>query len=90
MASYVHSFSRASFQRQFINPQLFCLVMEAMSSPTRTSALDLNTIDISEQYERRAWARSFGITEEMLIEVVRKFGPSADRVRTYLRSRANA
>jgi hypothetical protein len=65
--------------------------MEAISSPTSTSKnLELNTIDINEQYERRAWARSFGITEDTLVEAVRKFGPSADRVRAYLRQQTNA
>lgn len=64
--------------------------MEATSSHIRTSSLDLNTIDLNEQYERRAWARSFGISEDALVEVVRKFGPSADRIRAYLRDQYNA
>jgi hypothetical protein len=51
---------------------------------------ELNSIDINEQYERRAWSRSLGISEERLIEVVRALGPSADRVRAYLRSRSDA
>jgi hypothetical protein len=65
--------------------------MEATSSPIGTSkTLELNTIDINEQYERRAWARSFGISEETLIEAVRQIGTSADRVRIYLRQQSNA
>jgi hypothetical protein len=64
--------------------------MEVSTSISTSKNLELNIIDINEQYERRAWARSFGISEDTLVEVVRKYGTSADRVRAYLRGRSNA
>lgn len=60
------------------------------SQVSQSQQLDLYTIDISEQYERRAWALSLGITEERLVEIVHVMGPSADRIRAYLRNRSNA
>jgi len=52
--------------------------------------IELNTIDINEQYERRAWSRSLGISEDRLVEIVKVMGPSADRIRAYLRTHSNA
>jgi hypothetical protein len=64
--------------------------MEVSTSISTSKNLELNTIDINEHYERRAWARSLGISEEMLLEVVQRLGPSADRIRAYIRDQYNA
>jgi hypothetical protein len=64
--------------------------MEVSSSISTSKHLELNTIDINEHYERRAWALSLGISEDTLVGLVQKLGPSADRLRAYIRSQSNA
>lgn len=41
-------------------------------------------IDLSQDYDRRDWATSLGVTEEELKHAVHAAGDSADKVRDYL------
>jgi len=49
---------------------------------------DKARIDLSQEYERRDWAKSFGVTEDELKDAVRKAGDSTARVRDYLQTKA--
>lgn len=41
-------------------------------------------INLSQDYERRDWAKTFGVTEDELKHAVHAAGDSADKVRDYL------
>lgn len=45
---------------------------------------DRKLISLQEDYERRDWAKSLGVTEQRLVEAVQAVGNSADAVRKYL------
>ena len=45
-------------------------------------------INLSEDYERRDWARSFGVTEDELTDAVHAAGDATDKVRDYLQTKA--
>ena len=45
---------------------------------------DKARINLSQDYERRDWARTFGVTEDELKHAVDAAGDSADKVRDYL------
>ncbi len=53
---------------------------QVMDSPRPDKA----RIDLSQDYERRDWAKSFGVTEDELRHAVHAAGDSADKVRDYL------
>jgi hypothetical protein len=48
---------------------------------------DKARIDLSRDYERRDWAKSFGVTEDELKDAVHAAGDSADKVRNYLQAK---
>jgi hypothetical protein len=47
---------------------------------TKTGQPDRIRINIEEDYERRDWAKKFGVSEQRLREAVRKVGPMAQQV----------
>ena len=53
-------------------------------------ARDRARINLSQDYERRDWAESLGVTENELREAVHNVGDRADKVREYLKHRRNA
>jgi hypothetical protein len=50
-------------------------------------AADRARISLSEDYEVRDWTQALGVSEEELRAAVGAVGPSADKVRDYLKSR---
>ena len=46
---------------------------------------DAARINISQDFERRVWAKSFGVTEDQLKDAVHAAGDSANKVRDYLK-----
>ena len=52
---------------------------------TDTGSPDRDRINMSEDYEVRDWTTSLGVTRKRLQEAVNAVGPSADKVREYLR-----
>lgn len=57
---------------------------------TNRSGSDRSRINVNQDYERRDWAKSLGVTEEELKEAVHNVGDRADKVREYLKHRGNA
>ena len=55
-------------------------------SKTNVGAPDRDRISLSEDYEVRDWAESFGVSEDRLREAVQAVGNSAEKVREYLKS----
>ena len=55
-------------------------------SKTNAGAPDRDRISLSEDYEVRDWAESFGVSEDRLREAVQAVGNSAEKVREYLKS----
>jgi hypothetical protein len=55
-------------------------------SKTRVGSPDRDRISLSEDYEVRDWAQSFGVSEDRLREAVGAVGNSADKVREYLKA----
>jgi hypothetical protein len=47
---------------------------------TKTGQPDRIRINVEEDYERRDWAKKFGVSEQRLREAVRKVGPMAQKV----------
>jgi len=47
---------------------------------TKTSQSDRIRINVNEDYERRDWAKKFGVSEQRLREAVQKVGPMAQNV----------
>lgn len=56
---------------------------------TNRGARDRARINVDQDYERRDWARSLGVTEEELREAVHNVGDRAEKVRNYLQHRKN-
>ena len=56
---------------------------------TNRGARDRSRINLSQEYERRDWARSLGVTEAELKEAVHAVGDSAEQVRAYLNKRSS-
>ncbi len=54
---------------------------------TNRGARDRARININQDYERRDWAKSLGVTEDELREAVHNVGDRADKVRNYLEHR---
>jgi len=54
---------------------------------SKSGAQDRARINLNQDYERRDWARSLGVTEVELKEAVLAVGDNADKVREYLRDR---
>jgi hypothetical protein len=54
---------------------------------TKRSGSDRSRININQDFERRSWAKSLGVTEEELKEAVHNVGDRADKVREYLRQK---
>jgi uncharacterized protein DUF3606 len=48
---------------------------------------DRARINVSQDYERRDWAKRFGVTEDELRLAVHNVGDRADKVREYLKHR---
>lgn len=48
--------------------------------PTKTGQPDRIRINIHEDYERRYWAKKFGVSEQRLREAVQKVGPMVQKV----------
>ena len=46
--------------------------------------LDLERINLDQDYERHNWAKRLGVTEDELKDAVRSAGDSPDKVRDYL------
>ena len=44
-------------------------------------------INLSQDYERRDWAKALGVSEQELTDAVRAVGNSAEKVREYLKDR---
>lgn len=53
-------------------------------------AQDRARINLNQDYERRDWAKSLGVTEDELKEAVHNVGDRADKVREYLKHRRSA
>ena len=47
---------------------------------SKTGQPDRIRINVEEDYERRDWAKKFGVSEQRLREAVRKVGPMAQKV----------
>lgn len=61
---------------------------QAMShDTTNRAAQDRARINLNQDYERRDWAESLGVTEDELRQAVYNVGDSADKVREYLKHR---
>jgi len=54
---------------------------------TKTGKADRIRINIEEDYERRDWAKKFGVSEDRLREAVKKVGPMAQQVAEELNKR---
>jgi len=54
---------------------------------TNRSGSDRARININQDYERRDWAKSLGVTEQELKDAVHNVGDRADKVREYLKHR---
>ena len=54
---------------------------------TKRGASDRSRININQDFERRSWAKSLGVTEDDLKEAVHNVGDRADKVREYLKHR---
>jgi len=50
-------------------------------------AADRSRINVNEDYELRYWTKALGVSEEELREAVRKYGTSAEAVRSHLGKR---
>jgi hypothetical protein len=46
---------------------------------------DRARINIHEVHELRYWTKTLGVSSDLLVSAVRAVGPSADRVREYLK-----
>ena len=46
---------------------------------------DRTRIDVSQEYERRDWAKKFGVTPDQLEQAVRSVGDQASVVENYLK-----
>lgn len=46
---------------------------------------DRNRINLGEDYEVRYWSRQLGVSADALADAVKKVGPSADKVREFLK-----
>lgn len=55
-----------------------------MSDDKSKTGQDRKLISLEEDYERRNWAASFGVSEEALRAAVEAVGDSADAVRAHL------
>ena len=55
-----------------------------MSDDTSKTGQDRKLISLKENYERRDWAKSFGVSEDELTRAVQAVGNSAEAVRAYL------
>lgn len=55
-----------------------------MSDDKSKTGQDRKLISLTEDYERRDWAKSLGCTEDQLAKAVAAVGNSADKVREYL------
>jgi len=56
---------------------------------TNRGTRDRARINVDQDYERRDWAKSLGVTEDELREAVHNVGDRADKVRNYLHHRKN-
>lgn len=54
---------------------------------TKRGAADRSRINVNQDYERRDWAKSLGVSEEELTAAVNVVGNSAEKVREYLKDR---
>jgi hypothetical protein len=54
---------------------------------TKRAPQDAKLISFEEDYEVEYWTWKFGVTRERLVEAVRKFGNSAERVGEELKRR---
>jgi hypothetical protein len=50
--------------------------------------MDRKLISLREEYEVRYWTQAFGVSKKDLLDAVQAVGPSAGKVRDYLRSRS--
>jgi hypothetical protein len=55
-----------------------------MSDDKSKTGTDRRFISLSEDYERRDWAESLGVSEERLEQAVRAVGNSVEDVRKFL------
>jgi hypothetical protein len=53
---------------------------------TNRGNADRKRIDVSQRHELRYWTERFGVSEEKLIETVRRVGPMAEDVKRSLGS----
>jgi hypothetical protein len=54
---------------------------------TKAGQTDRDRINVSENYERRDWARKLGVTEDQLVKAVQKVGPMAADVTRELKGK---
>ena len=52
---------------------------------SKRGASDRARINLSQDYERRDWARTLGVSEDQLAQAVHNVGDRADKVREYLK-----
>ena len=57
---------------------------------TNRGARDKARINVNQDYERRDWAKSLGVTEDELKQAVHNVGDRAEKVREYLKHRRSA
>jgi hypothetical protein len=57
-----------------------------MSDDKKKTGLDRKLISLTEAYEVRDWCKSLGCTEAQLRKAVAAVGPSAAKVRAWLKS----
>jgi Protein of unknown function (DUF3606) len=65
-----------------------CDMEEAVSDDrTKRGSSDRARINLTQDYERRDWAKALGVTEDQLAQAVHNVGDRADKVRNYLQHR---
>lgn len=57
---------------------------------TRRGAQDRSRINLNEDYERRDWAKKFGVSEDELRQAVKAVGDRAEAVEAHLKGRPKA
>ena len=56
---------------------------------SRKGPEDRSKVNLTEDWERRYWAKTFEVTEEELKEAVAAVGPQVDSLRTHFKTRGS-
>jgi hypothetical protein len=60
-----------------------------MTEPAHPAPADEDRIDADDESQRRRWARTFGVSEEELLDAVRTVGAEVEKVREFFQGGGN-